>query len=174
MVDVIRADHGAGELLEQIRFFIRTSRRVQESERIRAVLVADLAHPRSDEAERLVPGNLVEFTILSEEWARQSVRRTGDFVHVPAPHADPALICGVRYAGIDPQDAVVLSLEIETATHTTERARGKFVGHFFAHLYYRAGQREPPVQSAQRRVTQDHPVVNRKVDSGRRSLPLRF
>ena len=129
VVHVVGADHRAREFLQQVGFFVGAAWRAQEGKRIGPVLASDGLQPGGDETERLVPADLFKPPLLLKQRALQTVRRTGDFVDMPAAQADSPLVRGVRHAGIDTHDLVALSLQIETATHSTERASSELGGH---------------------------------------------
>src|SRR6266536_2984654 len=79
---------------------------------------------------------------------------------MPAAQADPPLVRGVRYAGINTHNLVALSLQIETATHSTERASGELGSHEFCLTHnYPVPEKNRVVQRTLLGVTSD--VMNR-------------
>ena len=60
VVDVVRAEAGADELLEEVGLLVRALRRAEACDRARSAHRVDLAQPAGDEVERLLPGGLPE------------------------------------------------------------------------------------------------------------------
>src|SRR5262245_23879081 len=60
VVDVVRPEPGANELLEQVRFLVRTFGRSETGQRPRAALCADLCEPAGRQIKGFVPGRLAE------------------------------------------------------------------------------------------------------------------
>ena len=60
VVDVVRAEAGADQLLDQIRLLVRALGRAEARERAAAVAVADRAQARGGDVERLLPARLAE------------------------------------------------------------------------------------------------------------------
>ena len=60
VVDIVGAEAGAHQLLEQIGLFVRALGRAEAGERARTVAVADFLQARGGAVERLLPGRLAE------------------------------------------------------------------------------------------------------------------
>ena len=60
MVDVVAAEAGAHQLLEQVGFFVAALGRAEAGQRLAAVAVADLAQPAAGEFQRFFPGGFAE------------------------------------------------------------------------------------------------------------------
>ena len=60
MVDVVGAESGAHELLEEIRFLVRALRRAESRQRAAAVRVADLRERAAGQFQRLLPARFAE------------------------------------------------------------------------------------------------------------------
>src|SRR5918997_3799680 len=60
VVDVVRAEARADQLLEEVGLLVGALRRAEAGDRARAVAVVDLLQARRREVERLVPGRLAE------------------------------------------------------------------------------------------------------------------
>ncbi len=50
-------------------------------------------------------------------------------MHIPPAHADPAFICRMRHAGINPGDTIPYGFEIYPATDTAEGACSQLMCH---------------------------------------------
>ena len=72
VIDVVGAEAGAHQLLEQIGLFVRALGRAEAGERLRAVAVADFLQAAGGAVERLLPGRLAEM--------RPRVRRIDELV----------------------------------------------------------------------------------------------
>ena len=60
VIDVVGAEAGAHQLLEQISLLVRALGRAEAGERLRAVAIADRLEPGGGAIERLLPGRLAE------------------------------------------------------------------------------------------------------------------
>ncbi len=137
MVDVVGAEAGADQLLEQVRLFIRTLGGAEAGQRVGAVAVADCLEARSGTIERLFPGGLAEVrprirridelvrhlrhAVLADHRLQQALR-IGDVIEAEAAlHAEPV---GIRRAVLadDGDDLVVLDLVGELAADAAVRA----------------------------------------------------
>ena len=76
VVDVVRAEAGAHQLLEQVRLLVAALRRAEAGERLRAVRVANPSQRAAGERERLVPARLAEHV---EHALAGSIVKSGDF-----------------------------------------------------------------------------------------------
>ena len=72
VIDIVGAEAGAHQLLEQISLFVRAFGRAEAGQPLRAVAVADLLQARGGAVERLVPGRFAEM--------RPRIRRIDEFV----------------------------------------------------------------------------------------------
>ena len=124
MVDVIGADYGPAQLLQQIGLLIGAATGVQEADGVGPILALDLAQALGNVAVSFIPANLLELAFPLDKWVPESILSAGYFVHVPAADTNPALVGGVRHTGIGSGYVVALGLEVDAAAHTTERAGG--------------------------------------------------
>ena len=130
VIDIVGAEAGAHQLLEQIGLFVRAFRRTEAGKSLRALLLADLQEALRRLVERLVPGRLAEM--------RPGIRRVDEFVrdfrhalladhrlqdalrivHVieaeAALHAEPVLVRRTVLA-VDVEQLVVLDIVGELA-----------------------------------------------------------
>ena len=95
VIDVVRADHRARQLLHQIAFFVGAFRRGDERERVRPVRGFDLGEALGDQVERLVPRGLAKLVALADQRLRQPV---GAVDEIPAELAFDAGGDAVRRA----------------------------------------------------------------------------
>src|SRR6185436_1681855 len=72
VIDIVGAEAGTYQLLEQIRLFVRALGRAKSGQRVRPVAVADFLGTAGGTVERLVPGGFAEM--------RPRVRRVDEFV----------------------------------------------------------------------------------------------
>ncbi len=70
VVDVVRADHGAHELLEEVVLLVRAARRGKAGQGVGAVLVADGDEALGHKAERLVPRGRLQLAGATHERCR--------------------------------------------------------------------------------------------------------
>ena len=137
MIDVVGAEAGAHQLLEQIGLFVRALGRAEAGQRIGAVAVADFLEAGGGAVERLFPGRLAEMrprirridelvrhlrhAVLADHRLQQALR----IVHVveaeAALHAKPVLV-GRAVLAFDGDDLVVLDLVGELAADAAIRA----------------------------------------------------
>ena len=130
VIDIVGAEAGAHQLLEQISLFVRALGRAEPGQRLGAVAVADLLQARGGAVERLFPGRLAEMrprirrvdefvrhfrhAVLADHRLQQALR----IVHVveaeAALDAEPVLVGRAVLAG-DGDDLVVLDLVGELA-----------------------------------------------------------
>src|SRR5262245_29935755 len=137
MVDIVGAEAGAHQLLEQIGLLIRTFGGAEAGERARSVPVADLYQALGGAIERLLPGGRTEMrprigridqvvgglgdAVLADERLGQAVR-VGHIVEAETPlHAEPVLVRGPVAAG-DVEELVVLDVVGELAADPAIRA----------------------------------------------------
>ena len=115
MVDVVVAEPGAHELLEQIRLLVRAFRGPEAGERPMPVAIADLLEARGRTLERLVPARLPEMrprvgridllvhllrhALLADQRLFQALRVVDIVEPKPALHAQAVLVRGSIAAG---------------------------------------------------------------------------
>ena len=130
VIDIVGAEAGADQLLEQIGLFVRAFRRTEAGETLRALLLADLQEALRGLVERLVPGRFAEMRprigridefVRDFRHALLADHRLGDalrIVHVveaeAALHAQPVLVRRTVLAG-DVEQLVVLDIVGELA-----------------------------------------------------------
>ena len=71
MIDIIRLQHHARELREQISFFVRGASRADHADRRSAILVANLGELLPDQLKRFFPGGRSQLAILANQRLRQ-------------------------------------------------------------------------------------------------------
>src|SRR5437764_1700406 len=138
MIDVVGAEAGAHQLLEQIRFLVRTLGRAETGERLGALLVADLDQALSCDVERLLPGSFAEVRerigridlivgiLLS---VRQPHQRLGqamrmmDVVETEAALDAEAVVIGRAVAAFGIDHLFVLDLIGDLTADAAERAK---------------------------------------------------
>src|SRR6202040_3559660 len=107
MVDVVGAESGANQLLEEISLLVRAFRRAEAGERLRAVAIADFRQSGRGTVERFVPGRLAEMrprvrrvdpfvrnlwhAVLADQRPQQSLRMGNIVEAETAFHAEPVL-----------------------------------------------------------------------------------
>src|SRR5579883_2405136 len=132
MVDIVGAEAGAHQLLEEVSLFIRALGRAEANERATAMLVANALQARRRAIERLFPGSLAEMRpgiggidrldivdVLADavlaDHRHGEAQRIVHIVEAEAPlDAEPVLI-GRTGAAIDIEELVVLDLVGELA-----------------------------------------------------------
>ena len=137
MIDIVGAEAGAHQLLEQIGLFVRALGRAEAGERARAVAVADFLQAGGGAFHRLLPGRLAEMrqrvrridqivgsfgdAVLADHRLHQALR-IGDVVEAEAAlDAEPVLVGRAVRAG-DRDELVVLDLVGELAADAAIRA----------------------------------------------------
>ena len=151
VIDVVRAEAAADQLLKQIRLFVRALRRTEPRERATAVFVANRRQLRADEVERLVPCRLAKrrehFGVIDDparpladrrlhfarkrplrialgaanERHRQSLRMTRVIPAVSPLHAQPPVI-DRTLASLGHHDPIVLRQKRHRTTNAAIRA----------------------------------------------------
>src|SRR5438552_2079108 len=123
MVDVVRAEAGAHQLLEEVGFLVRALGAAEAGERIRAVAVADLLQAVRREIERFFPARLAEDIApargidgefrglhgagLADEGLREALRMLHVVEAEASLHAQ-ALVVRRAVAPVDAHDRVLL------------------------------------------------------------------
>ena len=122
MVDIVAAEAGAHQLLEQVGLLVRALGRAEPGQRAPAVAVADAHQARGGAVERLVPGRLAEMrkgvgrididvvlrdAVLADQRLRQPVGVVDVVEAEPALDAEPVVV-GRPVPALDRDDAVVL------------------------------------------------------------------
>lgn len=128
VVDVVGADHRTGEFLEEIGFLVGTAGRLEKSEGVGAVAVADLREASGEVTEGVVPGDFAQAGGASQERLAQALGPSGHLVHVPPPDEIRPALVGCDMLG-QTHEALPRGLEVETAPHPAEGAGGQRVRH---------------------------------------------
>src|SRR5581483_4409527 len=151
VVDIVGAEAGAHQLLEQVGLFVRALGRAEAGERLGAVAVADGLEAGGGAVERLLPGGLAEMrprigrvdklvrhlghAVLADHRLQQALR-IADIVEAEAAFdAEPVLVGRAVLAG-DVEQLVVLDVIGELAADAAigaDRVDGA-VGKFGAHI----------------------------------------
>ena len=137
VVDIVGAEAGANQLLEQISLFVRAFGRAEAGERARAVTVADFHQALGGAVERLLPGRRAEMrprigridqivgglgdAVLADHRLRQALR-IADIVEAEAALHAQAILVGRTVAAGDRDQLVVLDLIGELAADAAIRA----------------------------------------------------
>jgi hypothetical protein len=158
VVDVVRSEPGAYELLEEVGLFVRAFRRAEARERPLPVLVANPAQTTGRHIERFVPGRLLEHVVpvlrvdgeilvlrhtwLPQERRRETMAMLNVVEAVAAFHAQPAGVCGAVFP-LHVEDPVVLDVVGELTSDAAVRAHrvDGLVGHDLGDV---AGWRQRP------------------------------
>ena len=129
VIDVVAAETGAHQLLEQVGLLVGALGRAEPGERALPIPVADQREPRGGAVERLLPGGLAEMgervgrvdrdIVLGDPFpADQRLGQPVGVVHVieaeAALDAEPVVV-GRPVLALDRDDAVVLHLEDQLA-----------------------------------------------------------
>src|SRR6185503_5232277 len=139
VVDVVRAETGAHELLEEIRLLVRALGRSESRERALAVRVPDLAKTLRGDLERFFPRRFAEdvapvLRIDREVLVLRHARLPDERLREPMPmlhvveavaafHTEPARICRT-VAALDVENRVALDVVRELAADAAVRAHG--------------------------------------------------
>src|SRR6266568_2129687 len=95
MIDMRCPDDLAQQLLEEVRFLIRSARRANAANRFCTTLISDNAQARGKHIDGLVPGGGLQLPFLANKRRAQSLR-TVDELEAPASSiAQPAIIDGI-------------------------------------------------------------------------------
>ena len=150
VIDIVGAEAGAHQLLEQIGLFVRALGRAEAGKRARAVAVADFLQARRGALHRLVPGGFAEMrerigridqivggladAVLAHQRLHQALR-IADIVETEAALDAQPLLVGRAVAADDVKQLVVLDLVSELAAdaaigaHRVHLAVGEFGAH---------------------------------------------
>jgi hypothetical protein len=124
VVDIVAAEPGAYELLEQIGLFVRALGRAETGQRPPAVPVANMSEPSSRAVERLVPARFAEMcrgvgrvdigvvfrdTLLTDQRLGQPIGMVGVVEAKTTLDAEPVVV-GRPVLAFHRDDAVVLDL----------------------------------------------------------------
>ena len=150
MVDVVAAETGANQLLEQISLFIAALGRTEAGQRTLAMLVTDVPELAACELERFFPTRFAEnvehmlgvhreiaglrHILAPDQRHRQPMRMVGVIEAVAALDAKPCMV-GRAVAPVDEEDLVVLDVIGQLAADAAERAER-------IHLFVRDDQRD--------------------------------
>ncbi len=130
VVDIVRSEAGAHQLLEQIGLLVRALRRTEAGERFFPIPVADVAQACRREIQRLFPARLAEHTgpvvridgevlvLLHAGPADEGLGQTVLVLHVVeavAPLHAQAVAVGGTFAALHPEDLVALDVVGEQA-----------------------------------------------------------
>ncbi len=77
VVHIVRLQDHAGELGEQVSFFIRDARRSDDTDRLTAFLVANFGELLSDQRKCIFPCRRSELAVFADERLRQNRMRNG-------------------------------------------------------------------------------------------------
>src|SRR3974390_3471141 len=151
VIDIVGAESGTHELLEEISFLVRAFGRAKACERPGSVAVTDLLEAGRGAVKRLFPGYLAEMrpwiggvdrlmrhlrhTVLADHRLGESLR-IADVVEAEAPlHAKPVLV-GRAVAAGHVEEFIVLDMVSELAADAAIRADRVHlaVGEFSAHV----------------------------------------
>ena len=132
VIDVVGAEAGAHEFLEEISLLVRGLGRAEAGERLRAIAIADRFQSRGGAVERLLPGGGAEmrpgiggidgvvgvlgYAVLANERLREAVRVAHIVEAEAAFDAEPVLVRG-PVAAADVEELVVLDVIGELAAH---------------------------------------------------------
>ena len=138
VVDVVGAEAGAHQLLEQVRLLVAALGRAEAGERRRSVPVADAHQSARGQVERLVPGGLAErvapvgghavepgvlgHAVAAHQRHGEPLRAHRVVEAEPPLHAEARAV-GRTVAAVGPQDAVVAHVVGELAADAAERAQ---------------------------------------------------
>ena len=149
VVDVVAAEAGAHQFLEQVGLFVAALRAAEAGERLRAVRVTQAPQCAAGKVERLFPGRLAEharpvgrvrrhrrvfrYTGLADQRLRQTLRVARVIEAEAALHAQPAVV-GRAVAAINADYSVVAHVVGQQAADAAERADriDSFVDHLRA------------------------------------------
>lgn len=93
VVDVIRADHRASELLQEVVLLVRGAVRSDDADGLRAVLVAEFTQLLAGEAQSLIPGDGLELAVgLADERRGEALNIVGEVEGVAALVAEEVAV----------------------------------------------------------------------------------
>src|SRR5579871_6979575 len=98
VVNVIAAQPGAEELLEEVRFLVGGMRRADAADGAPAIAFGDLAQARRNQRQRLVPACRLQFAVLAAlaNQRRAQAFQAVDRIQVPAATvAEPTVVYAV-------------------------------------------------------------------------------
>src|SRR5690606_16662094 len=121
MIDSIGADDCAGELLQQVILFVRTLRRGQKGDAVRAVALANLTEAAGNVVEGGVPTVFLESSVAvgAHERPGQPVRRVDVIVSEAPLDTEIAAIYQVIAAPVHTIDKVVFNVYVKLAADAT-------------------------------------------------------
>src|ERR1700722_19622892 len=138
MVDIVGSEAGLHELLEQIGFLVRSLGRAEASQRLGALLVADLDEAPGGDVERFFPGsfaevserigriNLVVGVLLDTRQAHQRLGQTVgvmDVVETKAAFDAKSVVVSRAIAAFSVDDLLVLDFVGDLAADAAIRAK---------------------------------------------------
>ncbi len=119
VIHIVGADHRPGELLQQIVFLVGAARGSEKADAVGSISIPDPSKFCSGMSERLIPGYLLEETVLPERgfWRRVGCC-TNSWTFQPLMQA-PSLIGDVCFGGQRGDDPSVQDFEEESAAAGT-------------------------------------------------------
>lgn len=137
VVDVVRADAGAGELLhDEVGLVARAAGGASQHDSVRAVLLLDLGQPLRREVKRLVPGDALQLaTLLAadhrvQDARRQDLRIVDEIEARQALQAQLALV-GHTVDALGADDHSVIDQQVELASGAAVGTYGHVLFHSF-------------------------------------------
>ncbi len=137
VIDIVGAEAGAHQLLEQIGLLVRALGRAEAGKALAAMLVADVLQPLRGAVERLVPARLAEMrprirrvelvmrvlghAVFADERHGQAIRMAHIVEAEAALDAKPVLV-GRPVSAVDVEELVVLDVVGELAAGRHQRA----------------------------------------------------
>jgi hypothetical protein len=116
VIDVVGPKPHPSKFLKEVVFLVRAFGGSQKSQAVGAVSFLDLFQPGSRIVERLVPGTLLESTVLADHGRRESVRVVNELVAIPAFDTEFTLIHGIGLGREGPQELSVEDFQQQLAS----------------------------------------------------------
>jgi hypothetical protein len=105
VVDVVGADDGAGELLEEVIFLVGGAVGADDADAVGTLGVAQLAEACAGEGECLFPGDWLEAAVgLAEQWGREALDAVGEVEAVAAFVAEEVAVHAALVAVVAAND----------------------------------------------------------------------
>ena len=126
LVDVVRLAGRPRHLLDEVVLLVRAAAGAEDSDAVRAVLVADFRQPLSGERQGLCPRRLAEGAVFADQRPGEPLGRMNELEPEAALDAGVAVVGHAARLGRDPHDAIGLGVDAADRAGNRRRNKGRW------------------------------------------------